>query len=125
MQIKPAHPGHIHIRNQAGGPGACCDCKKSSADGNVSAAYPNDFIKHLAASRTDSSSSTIEISGFLFAIGPSRSLNVLRSRGSSAGSCLANISGTLILVDYTLVYAEPAKGSCGSLRMVLRRPVGS
>jgi hypothetical protein len=39
------------------------DSRKSSADANVAAAYPSDLTSALVASRTDSSSSTIEIMG--------------------------------------------------------------
>src|SRR5262249_42692241 len=40
--------------------------KNSSADANVSAVYPSDFMSALIASRIDSSSSTTEIWGFVF-----------------------------------------------------------
>src|ERR1700730_18342112 len=58
----------------------CRECKKSSAEAKVSALYPNDFIRPLAASRTDSSSSTIEITGLVFGTGPPGAPNARRSR---------------------------------------------
>jgi hypothetical protein len=66
MQVEPLIPGIFTSAIRQEVRGTCCDCKKSSADGKTSAMYPNDFIRPLVASRTDSSSSTIEIRGFLF-----------------------------------------------------------
>src|SRR3979411_3169069 len=42
------------------------ELKTSCADAAASTLYPSDLMRPLIASRTDSSSSTIEISGFAF-----------------------------------------------------------
>src|SRR5436305_10998101 len=50
--------------------GKKCALKNSCADATASTLYPSDLMSPFIASRTDSSSSTIEISGFAFGTRP-------------------------------------------------------
>jgi hypothetical protein len=64
MRLRPGHPRHVDVRDQAGGAAQMTGGQKAAADGKASVVNPNDFMRPFVASRTDSSSSTSEIRGF-------------------------------------------------------------
>src|SRR5271166_4611581 len=64
MEFEACHPRHMHIRDQQEVRCRRRDFRKLSPEGNAFAAKPIDRIKPDIASRTDPSSSTIEISIF-------------------------------------------------------------
>src|SRR6185295_13925197 len=73
------------------------ELKKSAADGNTLAIYPTDFMRLSIASRTDSSSSTIEITGIFATLTPLvqlasiKLLNFLREEDSNVEGLISTI----------------------------------
>jgi hypothetical protein len=63
VELEPGHSRHLHVRDQAG-----CVLKVAVTHENATVTKPIDLKRSIVPSRTDSSSSMIEITGMVGAL---------------------------------------------------------
>src|SRR5882762_2979554 len=108
------------------------ELKKSCADATASTLYPSDLMRPFIASRIESSSSTIEISGFAFGTRPPAPRACDGNDGTRSKALWRRVVFTASQKmrrtrapgDYTLVWTELSRGrihSCAAPRTVSER----